>query len=77
MNTFISILNIVPALLRVIVSVEECFPQAGAGKEKLGMVKDIMTAAYSGIASLLPAIEQIVTVVVSFANSIGAFKRSE
>jgi hypothetical protein len=75
MQTLIAILSIVPSLIRVICAVEEAFPQKGAGKEKLSAVKAIMQASYDGIAGMLPAIEQIVAVIVGLANTVGAFKK--
>jgi hypothetical protein len=38
MTTFITLLNIVPALIKIIVTIEEAFPQSGAGGEKLAQV---------------------------------------
>ena len=75
MSTLMTILNIVPALLRLIVAVEEVFPQSGAGGEKLAMVKNIIQASYDGISELMPIIETIVAAVVKTANAIGAFTK--
>lgn len=76
MQYALAILNIVPALIKVIVAIEAAFPQSGAGKEKLEAIRNILTASYDGISALWPSIEQIVAVVVSMANAIGAFKKS-
>ena len=75
MSTLMTILNIVPALLRLIVAVEEVFPQSGAGGEKLAMVKNIIQASYDGISELMPIIETVVAAVVKTANAIGAFTK--
>ncbi len=75
MTTFITLLNIVPALIKIIVTVEEAFPQSGAGGEKLTLVKQILSTSYDSITELMPSIEKIVAAVVTFANAIGAFKK--
>jgi hypothetical protein len=77
MTTFITLLNIVPALIKIIVTVEEAFPQSGVGEEKLALVKQILTTTYDSITELMPAIEKIVAAVVAFANAIGAFNKGE
>jgi hypothetical protein len=75
MQTLLAIMQIFPALLGVITAVEQAFPQAGVGSQKLDMVKQIMLEAYDGIQEIMPAIEKIVGVVVAFANAIGAFRK--
>ncbi|RKY04581.1 MAG: hypothetical protein DRP66_11535 [Planctomycetota bacterium] len=77
MQIALAVLGIIPALIKIIVAVEEAFPQPGAGKEKLEAVRQILTTAYDGIGAIWPSIEQIVAVIVSLANAIGAFKKSD
>lgn len=77
MNTFIALLNIVPSLIKIIVAVEEAFPQSGAGSEKLALLKQILSSTYDSVTELMPSIEKIVAAVVAFANAIGAFKKGE
>jgi hypothetical protein len=77
MTTFITLLNIVPALIKIIVTVEEAFPQSGAGGEKLALVKQILSSTHDSVTELIPSIEKIVAAVVAFANAIGAFKKGE
>lgn len=76
MQTLVAIMQIFPALLGVIMAVEQAFPQAGIGGQKLGMVKQVMMEAYDGIQEIMPSIEKIVGVVVAFANTIGAFRKA-
>jgi len=77
MQIALAIMSIIPALIKVIVAIEEAFPQPGAGREKLAAVREIMTTAYEGISDIWPSIEKIVGVVVSLANAIGAFRHSD
>lgn len=76
MQIALAILGIIPALIKIITSVEEAFPQPGAGKEKLMAVRQILSVAYEGIESIWPSIEQVVAVIVNLANAIGAFRKS-
>ena len=75
MDTLLKILQIVPALIGVIKAVEEAFSDSGKGSEKLTMVREIMEASYEGVTEMWPTIEKVVASIVSFANTIGAFKK--
>jgi len=75
MQTLLAILSLIPLLIKVIMSVEEAFPIAGAGKEKLAMVKGMMEASYNGMSTLMPTVEKIISIIVETANNIGAFKK--
>ena len=75
MKNVLVILQLVPALIEIIRTIENMFPQSGAGKEKLILVREILTASYEGIQEVWPAIEAIVAKVVAFANTIGAFTK--
>jgi hypothetical protein len=76
MNTFLKILQIVPDLLMIVAAIEKFFPESGAGKEKLEMLRRIMSEAYTELSELWPVIEKIVSVIVEFANGLGTFKKS-
>jgi len=76
MKTLSLILSIIPSLIKIIAAVEEVFPQSGAGSAKLAMVKDILSKTCEGLSDMMPSIEAIINVVVSFANAIGAFKKT-
>ena len=75
MKNFLVILQIVPALIQIIKTVEEMFPLPGAGKEKLTLVREMLSSIYAGLDEIWPVIETIVGKVVEFANNIGAFKK--
>jgi len=75
MKTLLAILQIIPALIEIIVSIEKAFPQAGAGSEKLTLVKTILSETYASITDLWEPLEKIVAAVVAFANKIGAFSK--
>ena len=76
MKTALFILQLFPLILKAVVSVEESFPQPGVGSEKLEMIKKIL-AELAGIATeVLPIVEKVISYIVEFANTIGAFKKS-
>ena len=77
MKTLLLVLQLGPALIELISAVEKFFPESGKGKEKLELLKSILTTAYSEITELMPIIEKVVELVVDFANKIGAFKTSK
>lgn len=76
MDKVLKILSLVPALIEVIKAVEAMFPQSGAGKEKLALVREIMVEAYVGITEMWPTIEAIIAKIVAMANRLGEFKKS-
>jgi len=73
MKILLTVLGLIPALIKVITAVEESFPQSGAGADKLALIKTIMTETYAATTELWPTLEAIISAVVSFANKIGAF----
>jgi hypothetical protein len=75
MKTILAILGLIPQLIKIIVAVEEAFPQSGVGPEKLGLIKTILAETYSLASDLWAPIEKVVNAVVLFANKIGAFKK--
>lgn len=76
MDKVLKILSLIPALIEVIKAVEAMFPQSGAGKEKLTLVREIMVEAYAGITEWWPTIEAIIGKIVAMANRLGEFKKS-
>jgi len=77
MKILLMVLQMLPLLLEVIKSVEKFIPGSGNGKEKLIMVKDIITTTYTEAATLMPVIEKIVGIAVSTANKTGAFDEAK
>lgn len=75
MQRLLLVLNLVPALIGVIKAVEEMFPGPGAGKEKLVLIRGILSAAHEGITELWPTLEVVVSRLVEFANATGLFKK--
>jgi phage-related protein len=76
MQIFLAIINIIPSLIKIIAAIEEAFPQAGIGGEKLELVKKILTTAYESVTEYWDYLEKIISFVVEFANKIGAFTKS-
>ncbi len=76
METGLAVLQLVPAVIDVVKKAEEVLPLPGMGKEKLALVKDIMSEAYDGLNEIWPKLEQIIARFVEFANKVGIFKKS-
>ncbi len=76
MKKALIILQMIPALIEVIKAVESALPEGGKGKEKLALVKDMLSEAYGGINEVWPALEKIVARFVEFANAMGLFKKA-
>ena len=75
MDKALMIIKLIPAIIAVIKTVEEMFPLPGAGKDKLKLVHDMLTAVHGNLEDIWPKIESIVAAVVAFANRVGVFKK--
>lgn len=76
MKTALMILQLIPALLGVLASVEKMFPMSGMGKTKLALVRSFLETAVGSITDIWPAIEKIIEVFVSVSNKVGTFQTS-
>ena len=70
------IIQMIPSIIDIIRKVEEMYPEPGAGKDKLALVKSMLQSAYDGVTDAWPQIEKIVGVIVEFANRFGIFKKA-
>lgn len=74
MKTFIEILKLVLAVVPVIISLiktlESEWPQAGLGKEKLAVVRQIFESAYKAVEESMPSIEKVWVVVQGVIDSM-------
>jgi hypothetical protein len=77
MKQILAILQLVPAIIEIIKTVETMFPIPGAGKEKLALVRGILGSTYEGLTEIWPTVETIISRVVEFANAVGAFSKSK
>jgi hypothetical protein len=77
MQVFLAIVNLIPGLIKIIAAVEEAFPQTGIGESKLQLVKNILTHSYSTINDMWGPLEQIINMIVAFANNVGAFNTTK
>lgn len=85
MNILITIIKLIPSLIQLVQSLEETVIQSGAGKAKLAIAQEVLTAAYDesgGIAKDMPK-EKWITIatnlickIVSIFNLHGIFKKS-
>ena len=77
------ILSLLPAIIEAVKSIEAAFPNSGKGAEKMALVRATLQAAYESAVDKLGKFEDlwviiqpVITAVVSFANSVGLFKKS-
>jgi hypothetical protein len=77
LNKIMIVVQLIPAVIEIVKTVESMFPIPGAGKEKLKLVREMLTAAHGGLEDIWPSIERIVSAIVNFANAVGVFKRGE
>lgn len=77
------ILALLPAVIDAVKSVEALLPDAGQGKAKLDLVKNVLSAAYTvggatidQFEAIWPALDAVIKAVVSFLNDHGIFKTS-
>jgi hypothetical protein len=85
MNNLKLILQLIPLILMTVRSIEEQIPTGGAGKEKLGLILDIVQEGYeTGLIddatapkkNVLSLITKSASLVVSIFNRLGLFKTS-
>jgi len=77
MDTFLKVLQIVPALIGVIKAIEDVMPEGGQGVEKLALVRDIMGQAYDGLDDIWPTLVKVIETVVATFNRLGIFGRKD
>jgi hypothetical protein len=77
LNKILLVVQLIPTVIEIVKTVENMFPMSGAGKEKLKLVRDMLTAAHGSIEELWPSLERVVAAVVAFANSVGVFKKGD
>jgi hypothetical protein len=75
MATLVLILNLIPALIKAIAAIEEALPVQGAGKEKLGAIKEIIETTYDAGTTLWPPIERVIGILVGLFNKAGVFNK--
>lgn len=75
MKTLLFIVQLIPALIEIIKAVESLLPEGGKGSEKLDLVRSILVRTYEGVTEYMPTIENVIAVIVEFANKTGVFKK--
>lgn len=77
------ILAISPKIMEIVTAVEKMFPEGGQGAAKLELVKNMLQSVFDGLGSfkvtfeeMWPTIQKMVAAIVSFANTVGLFKKN-
>lgn len=73
-STLLSVINFLPVLMQLVVAVESMFPAGGQGAVKLELVKNMLVAAHTDAAVLLPVLEPVVSGLVGAMNKTGLLK---
>ncbi|MEK7995206.1 MAG: hypothetical protein AAB403_15485 [Planctomycetota bacterium] len=85
MNTLLTVLKLLPAVLAAVKAVEEAIPLPGQGNKKLELVLDVLKSAYDGSTDLAKqfSFEKLVALVVPMIakivdlhNALGLFQKS-
>jgi hypothetical protein len=74
MSTLISILGLIPNLIKAVQAAEEFAPLAGNGKAKLDLVLGVISDVYADAQKIVPQITAVIARIVAFANALGIFK---
>lgn len=74
MNTLMTIINLIPALIAAIKAIEAAVPGTGKGEEKLIAVRGILENVDASYSSLWPRLQPIVGVLVNLFNRTKAFE---
>ncbi len=84
MNTLITVLKLLPAVLAAVKAVEEAIPLPGQGKSKLDLVLDVIKSGYDAGTDLSASFtwEKLVSLVVPMIakvvdlhNALGLFQK--
>ena len=76
MNTLLTVLGMIPTLIKAIQAVEELVPLPGNGKAKLDLVTGIISDVYPDASKIQPQVSTVISRIVAFANALGIFKTS-
>lgn len=76
MKILLLVVQLIPALIELIKTLEIALPNAGMGSEKLKTVRQIIEAAYEGAAEIWPTVEKVISALVGLFNAAGVFKKA-
>ena len=85
MNTLLTVLKLLPAVLAAVKAVEEAIPLPGQGRKKLDLVLDVLKSAYDAstdlsasfsFEKLVALVVPMITKIVDLHNSLGLFQKS-
>ena len=75
MNTIVTILQLLPALITAIKAIEDAIPGSGQGEAKLAAIREILESVSGQATTLWPFIEKAIGVLVAFFNRTGVFAK--
>jgi hypothetical protein len=85
MNTLLTVLKLLPAVLAAVKAVEEAIPLPGQGKSKLDLVLDVIKSGYDAGTDLsarftweklVSLVVPMIAKIVELHNALGLFQKS-
>lgn len=74
MNTLLSIIKLLPAIIDAVKAAEQFVPISGAGKAKLEFVLGVIQDTSADLGALTETITKVITRIVSLGNATGVLK---
>lgn len=68
-------LELLPAVITAVRTVEEALPQSGQGAAKLALIRGVIESAYDNATEAWPMVEKLITLTVNFFNKTGVFAK--
>jgi hypothetical protein len=75
MKSIIAVLQLLPAIIAAVRTVEEAIPLPGQGKAKLDLIIGIIQDTGEDVGAILPLITKTIARIVGTFNAIGIFKK--
>lgn len=75
MEKFLMIVQLVPAVIQLMKSIEEAIPGQGQGAAKIAAVRQILEVTVDSFNQVWPALEKVIAALVSVFNATGVFKK--
>ena len=69
----ISVLQLIPAIIKAMKALEEAIPEDNVGPLKLAVIRETLLAINDQVAELWPYIEKAINAIVAVFNQVGIF----
>jgi len=69
----ISVLQLIPAIIKAMKALEEAIPENNVGPLKLAVIRETLLAINDQVAEIWPYIEKAINAIVAVFNQVGIF----